>query len=277
MSRSDEMIDLAAYFDRIGFDGDPAPDFATLTTLHALHPAAIPFENFDAFLHQPVAIDLAAVEEKLVRQRRGGWCFEQNRLFMAALEQIGFSVTGFSARVLWNMDADAMTPLSHMILLVGIGRESWIADVGFGALPPTAPLRLVSGMNQQTPRETFRFIEAVPMHLRLEALLGGNWVNLYHFARDQLAFPCDFEVANHYLATHDSSHFRHGIVAARVFDGGRYTLRTGAMTTYDRTGKATREDLTTQGDYLAALERIGVNVPDPQAVLDALAREGIPA
>ncbi|MGH7057165.1 MAG: arylamine N-acetyltransferase, partial [Acetobacteraceae bacterium] len=82
-------FDLAAYFARIGYDGAREPTFATLAALHALHPAAIPFENLDSLLGRPVPLDLASLQAKLVGERRGGYCFEQNTLLAAVLGALG--------------------------------------------------------------------------------------------------------------------------------------------------------------------------------------------
>ena len=90
---------LVNYLARIGFGGTVEPNLATLSAIHAAHVDAIPFEGFDPLLRRPVNLDLASVQEKLVDSRRGGYCFEQNVLFKAALEAIGFKVTGLSGRV----------------------------------------------------------------------------------------------------------------------------------------------------------------------------------
>ncbi len=95
------MVDLDAYFARIGYAGPRIATRATLDRIHALHAAAIPFENLDPLLGRPVPLELDALQRKLVRSRRGGYCFEQNTLFKAVLEELGFSVTSLAARVLW--------------------------------------------------------------------------------------------------------------------------------------------------------------------------------
>ena len=98
-------VDVNAYFRRIGFDGRPAADLATLAALHRLHPIAIPFENLSVLLREPIPLDIAALEEKLVARRRGGYCFEQNRLFADVLTSIGFEVVALAARVVWGRRA----------------------------------------------------------------------------------------------------------------------------------------------------------------------------
>ena len=72
------MIDLDAYFRRIGYDGPRDASLETLRELHRLHPQAIPFENLDPLLGRPVNLDPASLQAKLVEGGRGGYCFEQN-------------------------------------------------------------------------------------------------------------------------------------------------------------------------------------------------------
>jgi len=84
------MMDLDAYFRRIGYSGSRAPTLETLAALHALHPTAIPFENLDTLRGAPVRLDLDSLERKLVRQRRGGYCFEQNLLLRTCSPRSGF-------------------------------------------------------------------------------------------------------------------------------------------------------------------------------------------
>src|SRR5947207_333490 len=101
-------MDLDRYLRRIGFEGRPAPDPATLARIQALHVAAIPFENLAALSGAPLGLDLASLEAKLLTPGRGGWCFEHNLLFAHALEAIGFDVTRLAARVRWNVPEDVV-------------------------------------------------------------------------------------------------------------------------------------------------------------------------
>src|SRR5215813_4134219 len=98
-----DALDLDAYFGLIGYSGSRAPTLETLRGIHLRHALTIPFENLDPFLRRPVRLDLASLQNKLLRDRRGGYCFEHNVLFKAALDALGFQVTGLAARVLWNL------------------------------------------------------------------------------------------------------------------------------------------------------------------------------
>ncbi len=88
------MVDIDAYFQRIGYRGTAEPTVETLRALHHLHPLAIPFENLSPVLGWPVPLDLPSVERKLIREGRGGYCYEQNTLFAAVLRQLGLHVRG---------------------------------------------------------------------------------------------------------------------------------------------------------------------------------------
>src|ERR1051325_366706 len=118
-------MNLDAYLARIGHTGSREASLATLRALHLLHVGAIPFENLDVLLGRGIRMDLESVEQKLVRDRRGGYCFEQNTLFAAVLRALGFKVDAFLARVRWNVPQENRTPLTHMILRVEIDGRPW--------------------------------------------------------------------------------------------------------------------------------------------------------
>ena len=154
-------IDLAAYFDRIGYGGPAEPTLAALREVHRLHVAAIPFENLSPLIGDEVPLDLEALQAKLVRGGRGGYCFEHNTLLWAALQAMGFEIQGLAARVLWGAPPDApLRHRSHMALLVSLPEGKFVADVGFGGITMSAPLALQAGAIQQTPHEPFRLAAA---------------------------------------------------------------------------------------------------------------------
>ncbi|MDB5494301.1 MAG: hypothetical protein JWP86_1638 [Phenylobacterium sp.] len=123
-------MDLQAYFDRIGFDGQARLDAQTLAALHRAHLLAIPYENLDVQFGRPVTTDPEAAFEKIVTGRRGGWCYEMNGLFGHALQAIGFSVTRLAGGVRRDLMGAVMVG-NHLVLKIDLD-EPWIADVGFG-------------------------------------------------------------------------------------------------------------------------------------------------
>jgi len=135
------MMNLAAYFDRIGFAGPARPDLDTLTRLHCAHLQAIPYENLDVVLRRPLDFDPQRIFDKLVTRRRGGWCYEMNGLLAVALESIGFRLTRMAGGVHREIAGDSRVG-NHLVLLVHLERD-FIADVGFGdGLFEPVPLQL---------------------------------------------------------------------------------------------------------------------------------------
>ena len=214
---------MRAYFERLGFGGRAAPNLETLRELHRLHTRAVPFENLSAFLGEPMRLDPASLEEKLVARRRGGWCFEQNLFFTHILRSIGFDVTTLAARVRWNVPPGVATARSHMLMLVIVDGRRYVADVGFGGLTLTAPLQLVFDREQPTPHEPHRFVAEDDLWV-LQAKVAGEWQSLYAFDLHEQQ-QADYEVSNWYLANFPQSQFVTGLIAARADDGVRYALR----------------------------------------------------
>ena len=246
-------IDLDAYLARIGYEGPVAANLATLERLHELHPRAIAFENLSPFVGETPSLDPAALEAKLVRGGRGGWCFEQNLLFSHALAAIGFSFRRLAARVRWNVPPDVMTSRSHCLIHVQVDGGDYIADVGFGGLVLTGPLRLEPGIEQSTPHERHRLVEHGAGILRLEAEVAGQWQALYDFEMNE-AHRADYEVSNWYLANNPASHFVNGTTAARSEPGRRHALRGNRYTVHHSDGRMDRQFMESAAQVIALLE-----------------------
>jgi len=123
-------VDVDAYLHRIHYQGPVTPDAAALRALHVAHLEAIPFENLDIHLGRPIVLEEHALFDKIVRRRRGGFCYELNGLFSALLRELGFRVTRLSAGVM-RADGGFGPDFDHMTLLVDLD-DRWLADVGFG-------------------------------------------------------------------------------------------------------------------------------------------------
>ena len=262
---------LDAYLARIAFEGAPVADLRTLQRLHALHASAIPFDNLSPLLGEPVGLDLASLEEKLVRRRRGGWCFEHNLLFAHMLRAVGFEVATLAARVRWNVAPEVSTPRSHCLLHVMVAGERYIADVGFGGLTLTAPLRLEAGLVQSTPHEPHRVVNAGE-GFALEAKVAGDWRRLYLFdLHEQL--QADYEVSNWYLAHHPQSQFVTGLICARADEDRRHALRNTRYSIHHRDGRTEQRLVIDVPDLKSLLrEAFTIALPDSEALDAALAR-----
>jgi len=247
-------LGLDAYFRRIGYSGTRT---ATLDTLQAIvqhHTQVIPFENLNPYLRLPVKLDLESLQTKLVHSRRGGFCFEQNGLLRQVLLALGFESKPLGARVIWGQPPGYMPPRTHMVQLLTIDGEPYMADVGFGGMTPTAPLRLEPGLVQETPHEPFRFVREGEEYI-MEALVGDTWRALYRFdlVAQQVA---DYELGNFWVCHHPDSHFISGVSAARVEPGRRYALRNNNLAIHHTGGISEEQVLTSTKELHEVLEQI---------------------
>lgn len=247
MSTECPAIDLDLYLRRIGYRDSPQPNLETLKHLHVAHATHIPFENIDVLRNEPIRLDLESLQEKLVRKRRGGYCFEQNALFAAVLEQIGFRLTRLQARVL--MGVTQTRPRTHMAIEVHVGGESWLADVGYGGWGLLEPIPLVEGESRQFTWD-YRLRDAGPDWV-LSALQIGQWQDLYAFLRAP-NLPVDYEPANYFIWQHPDSIFRKLLLIQRPTPEVRYILRNRELVTIDAQG-ATTSALATDAALLEAL------------------------
>ena len=214
---------LSDYLARIGFVGPAAADFTTLAAIHACHVNAIPFESFDPLLRRPVMLDLPSVQGKLVDSRRGGYCFEQNTLLKAALEAIGFNVTGLGARVRWMSPPESpLGPREHMVLKVDLPEGSFLVDVGFGACLLDRPLPLEINVEHSTAMGTFRLTLSDGMY-SLSAKQPSGWRNAYVFDLHP-QIPSDYELGNWYTSTSSSAPFLSTLIMERLASDKRYKL-----------------------------------------------------
>lgn len=275
-----EEANIDAYFERIGFAGSIAPTLATLEQLHQLHPAAIAFENLDPLLSVPIRLDLTNLQQKLLFEKRGGYCMEQNLLFKAVLETLGFTVRGLGARVLWgHPEGTAATnrPLSHMVLAVDIGGATYVADVGFGGLTLTAPLRLRAEVEQQTPHEAFRLLEG-EAGWRLEAKIEQEWRVLYAFELTELGFE-DYQAMNDLASS--SPRFCDNLIAARTEKGQRFALNNASLRVHITGGESSQRTITSVAEIKEALSGIfAISLPQSEKLDPALEKvlaQGLPA
>lgn len=233
---------LHAYLQRIGYEKTPRADRETLAQITLRHAQTFAFENIDTWTGHVVKTDLEAIVQKLVYRQRGGYCFETNRLLQDMLRHMGFDVDGLSARVRWgqNLNALRIAPRTHMLLRVKSvpdadgDQQDYLVDVGFGGVTPTAPIPWGFDEPTQTPHGWYRMMPvddprpdanqpAVGSHV-LETLRGEHWRQIYTFDT-QPSHPADYAMANWYVCTFPSSHFRHDLTVVRPVDGARLVLK----------------------------------------------------
>ncbi|MEM9515447.1 MAG: arylamine N-acetyltransferase [Actinomycetota bacterium] len=222
-------VHVDRYLERIGYSGPREPTLVVLEALQAAHSGAIPFENISVVLGHPVDVDSAAVEDKLVALRRGGYCLEQNRLFADVLGSIGFSLTEVLARAR-PPGLEVVAPRIHMALCVHIDGVDWLADVGFGAEQPRVPVRL-DGTARDDGWGGVRVVEERKSELVLQRSASDGWHDLYTFDFEPV-FPMDYVVANHFARTHPAAPFAGDLTLQLAAADARHVLLRGEYRMY---------------------------------------------
>ena len=117
---------LDALLARIGLGRPPAADEEGLRLVHRAYLEHVPYEDIAVQLGETGALDEAVLASRVLADGRGGYCFELNTVLAALLRAVGFSVTHHQAVV------GGEGPTNHMVLLVDVDGETWIADAGLG-------------------------------------------------------------------------------------------------------------------------------------------------
>ncbi|QAY92709.1 arylamine N-acetyltransferase [Pseudomonas sp. ACM7] len=255
------LSNLALYLQRLGFDAPPAPTLETLRQLQLRHTGVFPFENLSTLSGQPVLIDLPSIEQKVLHDGRGGYCYELNNLFLALLQALGFEARGISGRVVMGQPEGAWTARTHRLSLVTLDGVRYITDVGFGGMVPTAPLMLDTSAEQFTPHEPYR-IEQHEDGYTLRANVGGEWRAMYIFDL-QRQEDIDYAVGNWYVSTHPESSFARQLMVARTGEGWRRTLNNGSFAIH-RIGSETERRQVTDVDELMGLLRSEFDIRVPR-------------
>ena len=267
-----QLTNLALYLQRLGFDAPPAPTLETLRQLQLRHTGTFPFENLSTLSGQPVLIDLPSIEQKVLHDGRGGYCYELNNLFLALLRALGFDARGISGRVVMGQPEGAWTARTHRLSLVTLGGVRYITDVGFGGMVPTAPLMLDTPAEQFTPHEPYR-IEQHEDGYTLRANVGGEWRAMYIFDL-QRQEDIDYAVGNWYVSTHPESSFARQLMVARTGEGWRRTLNNGSFAIH-RIGRETERRQVTDVDELMGLLRSEFDIRVPRDVALRRVIEGL--
>jgi N-hydroxyarylamine O-acetyltransferase len=214
------FTDIDGYLARIGYCGPRAPVAETLRALHRAHLEAVPFENLDIHLGRPIVLDETALYDKIVRQRRGGFCYELNGLLAALLRCLGFAVTPLSARVV-NEAGEVGPEFDHLTLKVEAGGP-WLADVGFGD-GFSEPLRLDELGAQIRDGIDYRVSRQGADWLTSRREPAGDWQDRYRFSLIPRRLE-DFEAMCRYHQTSPTSHFTQDRICSRRVADGLVTL-----------------------------------------------------
>ncbi|HET6595704.1 MAG TPA: arylamine N-acetyltransferase [Anaerolineales bacterium] len=217
-------MNLPDYLTRIGYAGAIKPDAQTLRGLQRAHMLSVPFENLNIGLKRPILLNEEALWEKIVVQKRGGFCYELNGLFAWLLKELGFEVTYLNARV-YNHQGQLGIDFDHLALLVQVlgSRERWLADVGFGD-SFQEPLNFEERGEQLQGLRAYRLEEAQNGFVTWQKNYDGIWERQYFFDLQPRRFPMEYESACVYHQTSPQSSFTRGSIISRATAEGRVSL-----------------------------------------------------
>jgi N-hydroxyarylamine O-acetyltransferase len=264
------QIDLDAYFARVGWKTMPANPLAVLQAVLMHHTRSIPFENLDSLIGLAVPLDGSALTEKLLKSRRGGYCFEHNMLLWNVLMQLGFKVSGLAARVRWNVPDNMITPIGHMALRVDLDEQAYLVDAGFGGITLTAPLQLDNDATQRTSHEPFRIAHHGEQRT-LQVQLDEQWRSMYTFELTEF-LPVDYQVWNWFTHTSPVSPFTSQLMLAHPDQKGRHALRNNVYSYHSLSGGHEQRTLTSVAELREVLQtRFGIDAPYSSALDGKLA------
>jgi N-hydroxyarylamine O-acetyltransferase len=267
---SETILDQKAWLERIGYVGPLAPTLETLNQLILAHSHSVAYETLDIMLGRPPKLDVPTLQKKIIANKRGGYCFEQNMLFRAGLRSLGYKITSLQGRVVRGLAIDAPRPAIHMLLIVELPEGKFLADVGFGNLAPTSALLLAPNIEQETSHETMRFID-VGGELTLQAQLKDGWHHIYRVI-PYPRYDGEYEITNWYTATHPETPCRGNIIVARPGPNrSRITMYNSRVTIRDADGRAEKRWLADEQEFKDVLRgEFGLNMSDRE-IEDCLA------
>ena len=271
-------MDITKYLLRIGFNHPTEPTLEVLRSLHSFHLLAVPFENLTLHCGGRLSPDLHAVYDKIVNQRRGGLCYENNGLFSWLLSKLGFEVTILSGQVKNAITGCYGPPFDHLISMVSLKGRRWLCDVGFGSAGFSVPLSLDAwGEPQTTGQRVYRVREEGDQRF-LEwrgepgQVTDGEWKGIYKFTleprmRDNFTAMCDYHQSS------PSSIFFCKSVCTLLKPDGRLTLVGSTLTTTTfRTDesalKTSGRTLTDEEIPVVLVKMFGVVLPSPLITKD---------
>ncbi len=224
---------LDAYLHRLAYQGSRNADLATLTALHQAHLQKIAFENLDISLGNKLDLSTDALLDKLLRQGRGGFCYELNQAFALLLETLGFGVSRLSARV--HNGKDYGPDFDHMLLLVRVDGQDYLADVGFGDCFRT-PLQLGGEGVHELGLHYYLAADGQQHYVLMHARDGGAGHAQYRFSLQAHAIS-DFFAMCEYQQTSPLSHFTQKSICSIATAKGRISISNNKCIITDEHGR----------------------------------------
>lgn len=257
-------MNIPLYLARIQYFKLIKPDAQTLKELQRAHMLNVPFENLDIGLKRSIQLSKEALWNKIIVQKRGGFCYELNGLFAGLLKEIGFNVTYLNARV-YNHEGNLGIDFDHLALLVQVPDQPgrWLVDVGFGD-SFNEPLSFQERGEQVQGLRSYRLEETAGGYIAWQKNYDGSWERQYFFDLMPRSFPIDYEAACLYHQTSPRSSFTRGSIVSKATADGRVSLEERRLIV-TKNGQRSERLVETQDEYRALLKQyFDVTLPKEQ-------------
>lgn len=230
---TEEQIKL--YFERIGleYDKNEPQGIDQLNKIQYAHITHVPYENTEIVDGHPLSLEEDDLFQKIVTERRGGYCFEQNGLLACVLRSMGYEIEEYMGRFLRG-ETEIPMP-RHRVLAVKIQGKIILCEVGIGSDAPYHTLEIVNGKEQ----DGYRFVKDDLLGTVLEEYVDGKWSPFFSFTECK-QINKDYIPLSYYCENHPSSIFHTNMLSLKTpdgrvtIDGNTFRIRSNGEITFEK-------------------------------------------
>lgn len=251
------LPDEGLYLERIHMDLPVARTKETLDRLIYLHQCEIPFENLDVYYgKREISSGVEEVFDKIIRRKRGGFCFEMNNLFHAFLKKLDFDVYPCLCKVLEG--EEPIYPALHRGTIARFDGELYYCDIGFGGPVPAGAIRLEDGAVQRFAEDSYVMRRRRDGWWELIRLGESGEENPMLRINPLPYAPEDFVALCHYACCHTQRTFNHFtdelLLNIRLAEG--YASITDRVMKIKRKGRVEERRFEHREELLRAMRKI---------------------
>ena len=211
------------------------------------HMLAVPFENLDIHAGTEIRLDTERIYQKVVENRRGGFCYELNGLFYDLLVGLGYEVRRISARVHSTERQAYGEEYDHLALIATIGGKEYITDVGYGEFL-LCPLAFELDIEQQDSRGAMYVIRTHSEgYFRIEKRVEDRWKPEYIFKPETRAYH-EFVPMCNYQQYDPTSYFQKQKLISQLTETGRITLTSSKLKIQEQ-GSITEHQVNSEEEF----------------------------
>lgn len=244
-------IDIRGYLARLDVDKEE-PSLSFLKKLHFAHIHTIPFENLDIHYNRKIQLDYTKVFDKIVKRRRGGFCYELNGLFYHLLYHLGFDCFITSAQMK-REDGSFSPPFDHMVIIVTIDDIKYLVDVGFGEAF-SYPKQISKGLVQMDYTTYWRFdLDPDENYLLQFSSNASSYQTKYMFSFEEKQIIQFMEMCEFHQNSDQSPFTQKKLITIKTNDG-RVTLTDRKLKVL-QLGETIEEPILNEDEFLSKLEQ----------------------